>query len=204
MKPVSVVLLSVDLGGMQGSLNKMAPASRQWRQAADWARELAQLVDTMQTWLARQLSSALPFQKVTCFDREITQKTSRSGRHVLSAWLMHSALVSAKGSLYRNTFSPARSLGFVVCMQSNLANRRHDMCTKAPCGCDSVHNMTLCIVLSLHCVSSSKSRLFILLLLTSMNSAESQLSEPTVTTRTSGIDVIWLMSGSAVLLKASP
>lgn len=60
---------AVDLGGMQGSLNKMAPASRQWRQAADWARELAQLVDTMQTWLARQLCSALPFQKVphTCF-----------------------------------------------------------------------------------------------------------------------------------------
>ena len=55
---------AVDLGGMQGSLNKMAPASRQWRQAADWARELAQLVDTMQKWLARQLSSALPFQKV--------------------------------------------------------------------------------------------------------------------------------------------
>jgi len=50
---------------MQGSLNKMAPASRQWRQAADWARELAHLVDTMQTWLARQLSStSLPFQKV--------------------------------------------------------------------------------------------------------------------------------------------
>jgi hypothetical protein len=50
---------------MQGSLNKMAPASRQWRQAADWARELADLVDTMQTWLARQLSStSLPFQKV--------------------------------------------------------------------------------------------------------------------------------------------
>ena len=50
---------------MQGSLNKMAPANRQWRQAADWARELAHLVDTMQTWLARQLSSTrLPFQKV--------------------------------------------------------------------------------------------------------------------------------------------
>lgn len=57
--------VAVDLGGMQGSLNKMAPASRQWRQAADWARELAHLVDTMQTWLARQLSStSLPFQKV--------------------------------------------------------------------------------------------------------------------------------------------
>ncbi|KAL0032408.1 hypothetical protein WJX79_009909 [Trebouxia sp. C0005] len=56
--------LALDLGGMQGSLNKMAPASRQWRQAADWARELAHLVDTMQTWLARQLSStSLPFQK---------------------------------------------------------------------------------------------------------------------------------------------
>lgn len=65
MKLVFCLLLAVDLGGMQGSLNKMAPASRQWRQAADWARELAQLVDTMQTWLARQLSSALPFQKVT-------------------------------------------------------------------------------------------------------------------------------------------
>lgn len=67
MKFLFPLLLSVDLGGMQGSLNKMAPASRQWRQAADWARELAQLVDTMQTWLARQLSSALPLQKVTCF-----------------------------------------------------------------------------------------------------------------------------------------
>ena len=56
---------AVDLGGMQGSLNKMAPASRQWRQAADWARELAHLVDSMQTWLARQLTSSLPFQKVS-------------------------------------------------------------------------------------------------------------------------------------------
>ena len=60
-----LALHAVDLGGMQGSLNKMAPASRQWRQAADWARELAQLVDTMQAWLTRQLSSSLPFQKVT-------------------------------------------------------------------------------------------------------------------------------------------
>lgn len=56
---------AVDLGRMQGSLNKMAPASRQWRQAADWARELAGLVETMQGWLARQLgSSKLTFQKV--------------------------------------------------------------------------------------------------------------------------------------------
>ena len=58
-------MTAVELGRMQGSLNKMAPASRQWRQAADWARELAHLVDTMQAWLARQLSSTrLPFQKV--------------------------------------------------------------------------------------------------------------------------------------------
>ena len=50
---------------MQGSLNKMAPASRQWRQAADWARELGGLVDTLQAWLLRQLrSTALPFHKV--------------------------------------------------------------------------------------------------------------------------------------------
>ena len=66
MQRLFPLLLSVDLGAMQGSLNKMAPASRQWRQAADWARELAQLVDTMQTWLARRLSCALPFQKVFC------------------------------------------------------------------------------------------------------------------------------------------
>ena len=65
LSPNHLVTNAVDLGGMQGSLNKMAPASRQWRQAADWARELAQLVDTMQTWLARQLCSALPFQKVS-------------------------------------------------------------------------------------------------------------------------------------------
>ena len=58
-------MTAVELGRMQGSLNKMAPANRQWRQAADWARELAHLVDTMQAWLARQLSSTrLPFQKV--------------------------------------------------------------------------------------------------------------------------------------------
>jgi hypothetical protein len=64
-RSISCRWVAVDLGGMQGSLNKMAPASRQWRQAADWARELAHLVDTMQTWLARQLSStSLPFQKV--------------------------------------------------------------------------------------------------------------------------------------------
>lgn len=56
-----------DMGRMQGSLNKMAPASRQWRQAADFARELAHLVDSMQGWLARTLcSSTLPFQKASC------------------------------------------------------------------------------------------------------------------------------------------
>lgn len=54
-----------DLGAMQGALNKMAPASKQWRQAADWARELAQLVSTMQAWLSRSLcSTTIPFQKV--------------------------------------------------------------------------------------------------------------------------------------------
>ena len=78
LSPNHFVANAVDLGGMQGSLNKMAPASRQWRQAADWARELAQLVDTMQTWLARQLCSALPFQQVSplCFPfNEITAST---------------------------------------------------------------------------------------------------------------------------------
>ena len=55
------------MGRMQGSLNKMAPASRQWRQAADFARELAHLVDALQGWLARSLcSTTLPFQKVCC------------------------------------------------------------------------------------------------------------------------------------------
>ena len=87
---------AVDLGSMQGSLNKMAPASWQWRQAADWARELAQLVDTMQTWLARQLCSALPFQKVShfCFPLQQYQTktlhtTSQASVNVFAVQCMH-------------------------------------------------------------------------------------------------------------------
>lgn len=86
-----VLMSAVDLGGMQGSLNKMAPASRQWRQAADWARELAQLVDIMQKWLARQLSSALPFQKVShcCFPYNKARCITDVCQHLSTFWQLN-------------------------------------------------------------------------------------------------------------------